>query len=302
MRLRISFRYILLLLASLTGGLSSAQEFRAEVEVRPQDGVSLPATSRDALRQQLLNLFNQTQWTALRYLPQERIELQIGLILRGQTSEGWWQGELTIQARRPVYHSTYKTTTLLLRDAELSFPYEPGLRLRYQHDELDHPLTALLAYYAYYALASDLDSFSPLGGDALKSELSQIASLAEGHSDWTGWQARGKGSERRRLLERFEQAEERPLRQAWYHYHRLGLDQLADQPEEARQALLTALKDALANQPSGFPTTTLRQLEETKLSELIELFRSSTPSQRAELRELLQELSPRSRERLQALR
>lgn len=292
----------LLLLGMISWVSATAQELRAEVEIH-SDAASggLPPAQREGLRQQLLTLLNQTSWTTMRYLPQERIELQVGLTIRGKTPAGWWQGELTIQAHRPVYHATYKTSTLLLRDSQVAFPYELGQPLRYQREELDHPLTALIAYYVYYTLACDLDSFSPLGGDEMKSTLSLLASQAEGYSDWSGWQALGKGSERRRLLDRFELADEIPLREAWYRYHRLGLDELVDHPEEGRRALLDALQNIRSTQHLGLPSTTLQQIEETKLSELIELFRSSPPAMRAELRELLGELSPRSRERLQAL-
>lgn len=298
-----SRQVLLALLVSCLWGLPApAQELRAEVDVRTSfaqgtTNAPLPPT----LRQQLFTLLNQTRWTELTYAPHERVEVQLTLTLTGQTSEGLWRGELALHARRPVYHSDYKTTTLLLRDTEVAFPYGDGTPLLYRGRDTEHPLVMLLAYYALYVLANDLDGFSPLGGDQLAPTLLELAREAEGHPDWTGWQSLGRGNERRRLLERFELAEEQALRQAWYSYHRLGLDQLADDPEEARRQLLQSLVAFHDAAPQGFPSPTLLQLQETKLSELIATFQSSPPEQRSAVRELLQQLSPGAKDALRRL-
>lgn len=280
----------------------SAQELRAEVEISASSSKTPPSPSWiNALRQQITHLLNQTRWTMLSYKPEERIEALFRLELREQDSQGQWLGELQISARRPVHHTDYKTTTCLIRDKELAFSYTPGEALLYRERETDHPLTMLLAYYVYYLLASDLDSYSPLGGNPLIPQLLELAQEAEGHADWVGWQTRGKGNERRLLLERFENPEEEPLRQLWYHYHRLGLDQLADQPSEARLMILQQLRELSEKPALGLPSATLLQLKETKLQELISLYRSSPTAQKAEAYTLLDQLFPGNGDQLRAL-
>ena len=231
-----------LLLLGLLSYTSQAQELRAEVEVRTEElGTAVDHSLVSSLEIQLRELLNKTSFTPLSYTEQERIEARFSLHIHGLNEQGEWKGDLIINARRPVYHSDYKTTTFLWKDPQLSFSYRPGEPLIFQGRDTDHPLVLLLSYYVYLILVDDLDSFSPHGGDRLIDQLHELADVGRAHADWLGWEALGKGSERLTLLANYDQAEGRSSRQACYQYHRLGLDQLADSPQEARAQIMDAI-------------------------------------------------------------
>lgn len=293
---------LLCLILSSVASTASGQELRAEVEIQADGlGASVDRGLLASLRQQLYELLNRTSWASISYTEPERIEAQFSLQLRELTPDGRWQGDLVVSARRPVYHSDYKTTVFLWRDRELSFTYQSGERLLFQGRETQHPLVMLLAYYVHLILASELDSFSPLRGTLLEPALQELAQEARSHSDWPGWVTEGKGRERLALLEHFSAPDDVPLRQAWYHYHRLGLDLLADSLPEGKTNVLNALTQLRDHtRQSGYsPWMTL--VEDSKQTEVINLFKSATSEQKSSARTLLQDLFPSSQGHLQAL-
>ena len=291
-----------LLLLGLFSYTSQAQELRAEVEVRTDElGTAFDRSLVSSLEIQLRELLNKTSFTPLSYTEQERIEARFSLHIHGLNEQGEWKGDLIINARRPVYHSDYKTTTFLWKDPQLSFSYRPGEPLIFQGRDTDHPLVLLLSYYVYLILVNDLDSFSPHGGDQLIDQLRELADVGRAHADWLGWEALGKGSERLALLAHYDQTEGDSSRQAWYQYHRLGLDQLADTPQEARSQIMDAITSWSREDAHKHGQPWYTMLRETKLSEMISLFKGASSEEKAHLHSLLQELFPGTHAPLQSL-
>ena len=209
---------------------------------------------------------------------------------------------MVVSARRPVYHSDYQTTTLLVRERGISFSYLAGDQLSYRETELEHSLVALVAYYALYLIATDLDSFSPLGGSLLQPRLSSLLSTAASRPDWQGWSSSERGLSRYRRVSRFLSSEEEVYRRCWYRYHRLGLDRMADAPEEARKVILDVLRELSTFAKGHFLSPSLSELESAKLPEIVELFAPSPQQVRQQVLELLESLFPTASTRLQPLR
>ena len=272
------------------------------VEVRAEALGESDRTRYETLQRQLSDLFNRTRWTELSYQDGERIEATFTLILLEHRGEGDYTAEVVVSARRPVYHSSYRTTTLLLRERGVSFSYLAGDQLTYSETELGHSLVALVAYYALYLIATDLDSFSPLGGSLIQPRLSTLIASAASRPDWKGWDSSERGLSRYRRAGRFLSSEEEVYRQCWYRYHRLGLDRMADAPEEARKVILEVLHELHAFRKDHFQSPSLSELESAKLPEIVELFATAPQQTRQQVFELLQSLFPTASTRLQPLR
>ena len=299
MRFRLLFLLSLLLYYR---GLSHAEELRVAVEVRAEALGESDRTRYETLQRQLSDLFNRTRWTELSYQDEERIEATFTLILLEHRGEGGYTAEVVVSARRPVYHSSYRTTTLLLRERGVSFSYLAGDQLTYSETELGHSLVALVAYYALYLIATDLDSFSPLGGSLIQPRLSALVASAASRPDWKGWDSSERGLSRYRRAGRFLSSEEEVYRQCWYRYHRLGLDRMADAPEEARKVILEVLHELRTFCKDHFQSPSLSELENAKLPEIVELFATAPQQTRQQVLELLQSLFPTASTRLQPLR
>ena len=82
------------------------------------------------------------------------------------------------------------------------------------------------------------------------------------------------------------------FRQCLYEYHRLGLDQMAVSPGEARKAILTALeklKPVYQNRPNDI---NLRIFFNAKYQELIKIYQKSDETEKRKAFELLTSLDP----------
>ncbi len=297
-------RLLHLVLLVLTLGLLPlrAQELRATVELRTEALGSEGQIHYEGLRRQLTDLLGRTRWTDLAYKEGERIDVSFIFTLHERSEAGEYKGELIISARRPIYGTDYMSPTLLLRDPSITFTYLPGDPLTYQETEPEHPLVALCSFYALYVIASDLDSFSPLGGSRLQPRLSALVASAMSHPDWKGWSSTERGLSRARRLEYLTSQEDERYRQCWYRYHREGLDRLSSSPEEAREVLLEVTKELVELRKIRSRSVALSDLEQTKLPELIQLFRSAPQSERLLLSERLRQLFPTAGDQLQALR
>ena len=284
-------RLLHLVLLVLTLGLLplQAQELRAKVELRTEALGSEGQIHYEGLRRQLTDLLGRTRWTDLTYKEGERIDVSFIFTLHERSEAGEYKGELVISARRPIYGTDYMSPTLLLRDPSITFTYLPGDPLTYQETEPEHPLVALCSFYALYVIASDLDSFSPLGGSRLQPRLSALVASAMSHPDWKGWSSTERGLSRTRRLEYLTSQEDERYRHS-------------SSPEEAREVLLAVTKELVELRKIRSRSVALSDLEQTKLPELIQLFRSAPQSERLLLSERLRQLFPTAGDQLQALR
>ncbi|MEZ5070946.1 MAG: DUF4835 family protein [Bacteroidales bacterium] len=111
----------------------------------------------------MYEFMNNRVWTDHVYAPEERIEVTMMFNITDQPSADEFKGTLQLQVRRPVFNTNYNTTTLNFVDNDIhfatwSFPPEFDINSHTSN------LTSILAFYAYYILGIDYDTFSRLGG------------------------------------------------------------------------------------------------------------------------------------------
>ena len=181
-----------------------------------------------------------------------------------------------MQARRPVYNSSYTTTLLNYRDTELSFDYTEFEPLEYTENTLNSNLIATVVFYIYTILGLDFDSFSPKGGTAFLEQAMQIVSLAQAQPTWTGWKAFENDRNRHALATALTDNTSELFRDMWYNYHRKGLDEMAANPDRGRTTII-GLLPVLEQVKSARPTSPLLQMfADSKLDEVVfDLFESN---------------------------
>lgn len=237
------FKYI------IVGGLFSvfiistahAQEFNCDVTINTErlEGNSFGYLNN--FGQVIKDYINDYKWSEQDFEEEERIVCQIQIAFITGTSDFTFSAEVVFQMQRPIYNTISNSTTLLLNDDTWQFDYPEGRTL--VHDDLQFDaLTSFIDFYMYLLLGYDFDTFSEGGGDPYYTEAQNILNLAQSSSA-IGW-TRATNNRRNRnvLISDLNSSSYDSFRSALYQYHRQGLDRFVDNPKEARENILQALK------------------------------------------------------------
>jgi hypothetical protein len=252
--------------------------------------------------QTALNEFiNNRKWSNATFAVNERIECSFTIILNEMT-DNQFKGELQIQARRPVYNSSYSTAICNFRDIQFSFEYTEFEPLEYTENVLNSNLTATIVFYIYTILGLDFDSFAPKGGTPFLQQAQQIVALAQSQTSWAGWKAFDNERNRHALATALTENSGEGFRQFWYDYHRKGLDEMAANPDRGRSNIIAALP-ALNTLKSARPNSVLLQLfADAKLDELVAIYSKATTQEKQDGYKNLSNLYPAETVRLDAIK
>lgn len=286
---------ILLILASCVAWLHcSAQELNCQVKINySQIQGSTNKQIFDQLEKALFDFINNTnKWTTNIYTVQERIECSIFITISQQLGADEYSGSIQVQCTRPVYKSAYMTKTLNVQDDNFQFKYQQFSQLEFNLNKFDNNLTSVLAYYAYVILATDADTFAPLGGTEYWQKAQIIAQNAATATE-PGWQSSQSGQKNRYwLVENALQPVFKGIRDCSYAYCRTGLDIMYEKVEEGRANILKAL-ELLKPVYSARPASYAMQLFfNAKSDEIINIFKGATPEEKTKVVELLTTVDP----------
>ncbi len=234
------FKKIAICILSLLFGIPSfSQEFNCRIKINDQQVQISDKTIFRGLEQRLQDFMNNARWTNEQVANNERVELNIEIFISGYNQTTYeYQATAVIQSRRPVYGANYTTTLFSFNDENWDFKYQDQDRLEYQDGQFLGDLSSLLSFYAFYTLALDFDSFSLEGGTNLFNKALQISTLAGQTSSKSGWKPFEKSSRTRyNLIDNILNERFRPLRNAYYIYHRKGLDQFTKDAFQARKQI-----------------------------------------------------------------
>lgn len=184
----------------------------------------------------------ENKWTDKAYQPFERINCMINISIENMPSIGVFTASVQIQSSRPVYDTNYETILLNFADRDWQFQYTESMRLDFVENTFTTNLASMLSFYAYVILGLDYNSFNKLGGTEYFSKALNIANLAQG-SGMPGWQPFESNRNRYWLIENLTSTEMLGIREGYYTYHRLGIDNFTVNPEEARVSILGVLKE-----------------------------------------------------------
>jgi hypothetical protein len=188
---------------------------------------------------------NTRKWGNDAFENKEKIECVFTIILNKQIEgvEGGFMGRLSIQATRPVYNTTYTTSLVNYTDKDFAIkyiqfqPYDFNDNRVTGNEPLVSNLSAMLAYYCYIILGLDYDSFALKGGTDFFNKALNIVNNAPENKAITGWKATESQRNRYWLTDQLLNTRFVSMRDVFYKYHRLGVDQLATEPEAARNTM-----------------------------------------------------------------
>ena len=252
-----------------------SQELNAKVTINHQQVQTTETTAFEQLQNELTEWINQQQWTALQFKEQERISCSFYLTVKQYDAEqGNWTCTCMVQANRPVYNSAYTTTIFQIQDNDFSFTHKLYDKIEFNEDIIDDQLTALFAYYAYFIIGINLDTFAPQGGSDVLQRCMNLTNNAQNITGVAGWEAFADSKNRFAIINDYTDGALEPLRQLQYDYYRLGLDEMENSPERGRKAISDAIEQGLQAAHKNRPTSSLPQIwTDYKKDELANIYK-----------------------------
>lgn len=251
-----------------------------------------------------LNQFiNDQRWSATTFSLNERIECTFSVTILTQPTENSFTAELFVQARRPVYNSSFVTTTLNFRDTNLEFEYMENAAIEMEQNTIRDNLVAVMAFYCNLIMGLDFDSFSPMGGNMFfRNNQTLVMQAQSGLSNAKGWSAFDDNRNRAAIANAFTDESLKPFRELWYTYHRKGLDEMAANPDRARTTILKALPVLKEIRSIRSSEILIQMFADCKLDEVVAIASKATTEEKKELYDLLRNIYPTMSSQLEPLK
>lgn len=281
-----------------------AQELNCQLQINSSQVQTSNKQLFETLQTALSDFINNHHWTNYVYTEEERIDCNILITIKTHTDNAF-TADIQVQARRPVYNSSYFSPIFNFKDENFNFSYVEFDPIEINENTYESNLTAVLAYYAYIIIGYDADSFSKLGGTPYFQQAENIVNLMQSRSDAeaSGWKAFESTRNRYALINNLMDERFRNFREMFYSYHRLGLDEMTANVENARAkiaSLLPTLKEINDMQPSAIATISFL---DAKNDEIINIFsKKGTTKEKETIYELLTDINPTLTHRYEAIK
>ncbi|OPZ26073.1 MAG: hypothetical protein BWZ00_01713 [Bacteroidetes bacterium ADurb.BinA174] len=269
---------------------AQAQELNAIVSVNSSK-IQGSRQIFNTLEEQLRTFINDRKWSNENFQTNERIDCSFTLIINEMPSPTSFKGELLVQSRRPIFNATYTTPLLNFREPSFSFDYIEYQPLEFYPNNIPNNLSATIGFYVYLILGLDFDSMSLLGGMPYFRQMQTIANNVQ-LNNWSGWETFGIERNKYAIALAFNEPAFETYRQMWYDYHRLGLDEMAENPEKGREKVVTSLP-VISSIHARRPNSVLVTLfGDAKLDELVNVLTGTSEQVKRQAYKTLRNIYP----------
>ena len=294
-------RHLLLIISVFYFGINSfAQELNCQVTVLSSQVSGTDKRVFDVLRTAIFEFMNTKKWTNDVFKNEERIDCSILINITSRPSTDDFVGTLQVQARRPVFKSSYNSTLLNFVDDDFQIKYLENQPLDFAENSHLSNLTSILAFYANVIIGMDYDTFSTKGGTPYLQKAFAIVNNAQGASE-KGWKAFESDKNRYWLINNMMDAPFIGIREAMYSYHLKGLDEMVANKDVGRAAILEtleSLKKVHLVRPLSF---SMRIFFNAKSDEIINIFKAAFPDEKAKVMQILELVDPTNSNKYQAI-
>lgn len=273
------------------GQTLAAQELKCNVVVVAPKIEGYNKKVFETMQTSLNEFMNGQKWTEHIYAENERIECTFLINIEKVVSADAFEGTMTVQARRPVYGSGYYTVLFNYLDDRFSCSYVEYQALNYNPNSYESNLISMMSFYANLILGFDYDSFADGGGTPYFKKAQQIVNQAQS-SNATGWRAFENSQNRYWLVNDWVDEQVKPLRTAYYKYHRLGLDNMASQSAQGRGEIFLALDNVRRVTRAKPGRFSVQIFFTAKSAELINIFSEANSIDKNKALEILREVDP----------
>ena len=281
-------------------GSLKAQELQCNVRVTSNKVEGSDKTIYQNLQTAITDFVNNTKFTDINIKMAEKIECSMLIDVTSRESDNF-TANINLALRRPVYKSSYNSPMFNYVDRKFYFEYTDGQSLDFNPNTYTSNITSTIGFYVYLFLGMQFDSFSPNGGDPFFAIAETVANSApqEAGSD-NGWNSSGRQN-RATLISEINNQTYQPLREFLYNYHRLGLDVMAEHPDQGREAILNSLSLLRSVYERNSMCYFLQLLVESKRDEIIQVFSQGEQKVRMEAANIMKAIDPSQSSRYDAM-
>ncbi|MDY3364055.1 DUF4835 family protein [Riemerella anatipestifer] len=281
----------------LFGALAFGQELQANVQINfAQIGGSNTQVFK-TLEKNLREFINNTSWTEKKLQNFEKIKCNFAIIISERTGNNSFRGSLVVQSTRPVFNTQYESPLLNINDTNFSFEYAENENLIFNERQFSGKnLIDVVSFYVYLILGYDADSFQNKGGEPWFEKSQKIAQNSQ-NQNYKGWSQMEGQRTRGALIDNILKSDFSAFRQAFYQYHRQGLDNMYNLNTNSNSK--KAVADALLNlrtYENGFQMNyPFNIFIDTKKDEIYNIFNSGNNASvnMTELKSLMSVFAPK---------
>jgi Domain of unknown function (DUF4835) len=241
----------------------------------------------------ITDFMNNRRWTNDEFTQTERINCALSITFIQATAQGNFSGQATVTISRPIYGTTFESPLFRFIDRNFSFNYQANTPLDYNENVFTNNLTQILAFYVNLILTVDYDTFSKMGGNPYAQKLLNIVNIVPSSSGFKGWKSLGEDTRNRYwLAENLMSPQMAPIREGFYNYHRLGLDNFSADTFGARKKILnliTKMSEVNLLKPGAI---LFYCFFDSKNEEIVNIFSQSPIAEKQKVYSLLINLDP----------
>jgi hypothetical protein len=266
-------RLILLFFLVLNFSALQAQELNFSVIINSDRSRFQNTDIFNQMKNNFQQFLNGRSWTDDEFRPEERIKGNLLITINEVPQIGVYNATVQIQVVRPVYGTNYESLIFNFADRNWNFEYMESQPLEFNRFTFLNNISSLLAYYAHIALGIDYDSFSNRGGNPHFEIANEIVNNAQ-QSGRPGWVQNPNDRRSRYWLinDIFVSPVYSPIRDAYYLYHRQGMDLIQVDEETAYKNILEAIRlvaEANKLQPNGIFTISFMDAKSDEISKIL---------------------------------
>lgn len=289
-------KFFAIFLLLLTFQLSFSQELLATVQINSQQIAGSNTQVFKTLEKNLRDFINNTSWTGKKLQNLEKIKCNFSIIVGERTGANGFKGTIVVQAVRPVFGTTYETPLLNLNDTNFSFDYTENENLIFNERQFSGKnLIDVVSFYVYTILGYDGDSFKVKGGQQWFEKAQKISNNSQNQS-YAGWSTIEGPKTRGALIDNMLKPEQSTLRNMFYTYHRVGLDNMGKQDQgPAKKNIADALMQLKTYENNFQMNYPINIFIDSKKQEIFDIFNTGNNANinMADLKALFVTLSPK---------
>ena len=254
-----------------------SQELLCNVQVNASQIQTSDRKIFQTLQTSIYEFLNNTQWTNTLIQNEERIECTFLISITERVSNDEFKATLQVQSTRPVYGTSYKSTMFNYNDKNFRFKYLEYQPLEFSETTHLSNLTSVLAFYVNIILGLDFASFSDQGGIEYFIKAQNIVNNCQNAPE-IGWKAFESDKNRYWISHDFLESRYGKIHDIYYRYHRLGMDKLYEEPDDARYEITESLEEIrkiYRENPSAF---ILKLFFDSKAEEISKIYSEAYPN------------------------
>ena len=284
-------KILLLLLVLAFSFISNAQELLCNVSVNSSQVQTSDRKIFQTMRTEIHEFINNKIWTSTKIENEERIECTIMINISKQISNDEYEGSIQIQSTRPVFGTSYKSTLFNYLDNNFRFKYLEYQSLEFSDATHISNLTSVLAFYVNIIIGLDFATFSEEGGNEYFNRAQRIVTNAQNAPE-QGWKAFESDKNRYWLAHDLLDSRYSDFHMIWYQYHRLGLDKLAEEPDDARFEITGAIESLRSIYRQNSSAFILQLFFDVKTDEIVNIYSGAFSNEQARIIKTLIEIDP----------